>query len=96
MKLLGSLILVSLLTLSERRRIRSKRHPTTKGTIRVVSIVNVPFTVADHRGKLITTLKQENFKVFEDEKPQTITNFSSESNLPLVIGLLIGERQYSR
>jgi VWFA-related protein len=61
-------------------------------TIRVnASLVNTVFTVADKngKGKFITGLKQEDFKVFEDDKPQTITNFSTETNLPLSIALLV-------
>jgi VWFA-related protein len=54
-----------------------------------VDLVNVLFTVFDKKGKFITTLTKENFKVFEDERPQEITNFSKETNLPLTIALLI-------
>src|SRR5262249_27083047 len=49
----------------------------------------VNFTVADGKGKFITTLKKEDFKVYEDDKGQTITNFSSETNLPLTIALIV-------
>jgi len=54
-----------------------------------VDLVNILFTVADRRGKFVTNLKKDDFKVFEDEKGQTITNFSSETNLPLTIALLV-------
>jgi Ca-activated chloride channel family protein len=54
-----------------------------------VDLVNVLFSVADRKGKFISDLKQEHFKVFEDGKPQTITNFSAETNLPLTIALLV-------
>jgi VWFA-related protein len=54
-----------------------------------VDLVNVVFTVFDRRGKLITDLKQEQFRVFEDNKPQTITNFSRETGLPLTVALLV-------
>ena len=54
-----------------------------------VSLINVFFTVTDKKGKSIRNLKQENFKVFEDDRAQTITNFSAEANLPLVMALLI-------
>jgi Ca-activated chloride channel family protein len=54
-----------------------------------VDLVNILFTVADRKGKFVTNLKKDDFKVFEDEKPQGITNFSSESNLPLTITLLV-------
>jgi Ca-activated chloride channel family protein len=54
-----------------------------------VNLVNILFTVADKKGKFVTNLKKEDFKVFEDEKLQGVTNFSSESNLPLTIALLV-------
>src|SRR5579884_3704857 len=61
-------------------------------TLRVSStLVNTVFTVADRngKGKFITNLKQTDFKVYEDDKLQTITNFSTETNLPLSIALLV-------
>jgi Ca-activated chloride channel homolog len=53
-----------------------------------VDLVNVLFTVADKSGKFITSLAKEDFKVFEDEKPQSISNFSNETNLPLSVALI--------
>jgi VWFA-related protein len=49
----------------------------------------VAFTVSDNKGKFITTLKKDDFKIFEDDKLQTVTDFSSETNLPLVISLIV-------
>jgi len=54
-----------------------------------VDLVNILYTVADKRGKFVTNLKKEDFRVFEDEKPQAVTNFSSETDLPLTIALLV-------
>jgi Ca-activated chloride channel family protein len=53
-----------------------------------VDRVNVLFTVAKG-GRLVTGLKKDDFVVLEDGKPQTISNFGKEGNLPLNIGLLI-------
>jgi len=53
-----------------------------------VDLVNVLFTVADKSGKFITNLPREDFKVLEDNQPQTISNFSNETNLPLSVALL--------
>jgi VWFA-related protein len=65
-------------------------RPQDEQTISVeVNLVNILFTVADKKGKFVTNLKKDDFKVYEDEKIQTITNFSSESNLPLTISLLV-------
>jgi Ca-activated chloride channel family protein len=54
-----------------------------------VNLVNILFTVADRKGKFVTNLKKEDFRVFEDERVQSVTNFSSENNLPLTIALLV-------
>jgi VWFA-related protein len=54
-----------------------------------VDLVNILFTVADKKGKFVTNLRKEDFKVYEDERPQTIDRFSSETNLPLTIALLV-------
>src|SRR5437588_2692621 len=67
-------------------------QPDQQTTIRVnATLVNTVFTVADKngKGKFITNLKQDDFKIYEDDKLQAITNFSTETNLPLSIALLV-------
>jgi VWFA-related protein len=54
-----------------------------------VERVNVLFSVKDNKGRLITNLKQSDFKLFEDEKPQTIERLNIDTDLPLNIALLI-------
>ncbi len=54
-----------------------------------VDLVDVHFTVSDKKGKLFTGLKKKDFRVYEDGRPQPITNFSAETDLPLTIGLLV-------
>jgi Ca-activated chloride channel family protein len=54
-----------------------------------VDRVNVLFTVANRKGKLITNLGRSDFSVFEDDQIQNISNFSTETNLPLNIAFLI-------
>jgi VWFA-related protein len=52
--------------------------------------VNVVFTVTDKHGKRITDLKQNDFRVMDDNKPpEFIRSFAAETNLPLQVGLLI-------
>ncbi len=55
----------------------------------VVEEVTVPFIVTDGRNRMITDLKQEDFKVFEEKQPQEITAFVQETEVPLRVGLLI-------
>jgi VWFA-related protein len=54
-----------------------------------VEEVNLQFTVSDGKNHWITDLNKEDFQVFEEKKPQQITSFSRESDVPLRIGLLI-------
>ncbi len=54
-----------------------------------VNVVNVSFTVKDLHGALVPNLAKEQFEVLEDGKPQTIKYFSTESNQPLTLGLMI-------
>ena len=52
--------------------------------------VNVVFTVMDKKGRHITDLKQNDFRVVDDNKPpDQIRSFQAETNLPLMVGLLI-------
>jgi len=55
----------------------------------VVEEVNLQFTVSDGKNHLITDLNKEDFRVSEEKKPQQITAFSRETDVPLRIGLLI-------
>jgi Ca-activated chloride channel homolog len=50
-----------------------------------VKLVNVFTTVTDASGAPVSSLKQDDFKVFEDGKPQQIAVFHRESELPLSI-----------
>ena len=52
--------------------------------------VNVVFTVTDKHGRHITDLKQNDFRVVDDNKPPAeLRSFHAETNLPLQVGLLI-------
>ena len=55
-----------------------------------VNEVNVVFVVTDKHNHYVKDLKANDFKVFDNKKPPaSIRNFSSETNLPLRVGLLI-------
>src|SRR5271157_1576899 len=59
-------------------------------TIKVnVKLVNVFTTVTDTAGLPVSSLKQEDFQVFEDGTPQKIAVFHRESELPLSIVVAI-------
>jgi VWFA-related protein len=50
--------------------------------------VMLPVTVRDKKGALVTNLKQSDFTLTEDGRPQTIKSFTRETNLPFRLGLL--------
>jgi len=54
-----------------------------------VTRVNMLFTVTDKKGRFVTDLGREDFEVVEGKKPQTIQEFTAESDLPLRLGILI-------
>jgi Ca-activated chloride channel family protein len=57
---------------------------------KTVNEVHLVFTVTDKHGHYITDLKQDDFKILDDSKPpKEILSFSSETDLPLQVGLLI-------
>ena len=69
---------------------RPVAKPQQEDTLSVnVNLVDLLYTVADKKGKFITNLKKEDFKVYEDDKTQAITNFTAETDLPLTIALLV-------
>ena len=43
-----------------------------------VDLVNVTVTVTDTTGRFVSGLTRDDFVLYEDEKPQTITHFSAE------------------
>jgi len=54
-----------------------------------VNRVDMLFTVTDKKGRFITDLGKDDFAVFENRRPQTIQEFTAESDLPLRIAILI-------
>jgi VWFA-related protein len=54
-----------------------------------VTRVNILFTVTDKKGRFITDLGKNDFDVIENKKPQTIQQFTAESDLPLRIAVLV-------
>ena len=54
-----------------------------------VTRVNMLFTVTDKKGRFVTNLKKDDFQVAENKKPQQILEFTSETDLPLRLAILI-------
>jgi Ca-activated chloride channel homolog len=53
-----------------------------------VSLVGVLVTVTTEEGALVATLKQEDFRIFENDAPQSIALFRKEADQPLWLCLL--------
>ena len=54
-----------------------------------VTRVQLLFTVTDKKGRFVTDLKKDDFQIVESRKPQTITEFTAETDLPLRLAILI-------
>jgi VWFA-related protein len=54
-----------------------------------VNAVNLLATVRDKHGDIVRNLTKDDFALEQDGKPQTITYFAKESDLPLTLGLLV-------
>lgn len=69
-----------------------QQQPSVDGQTTIdinVDRVNILFSVKDSKGKLITNLKQEDFRLTEDDKPQTIERLNLDRDLPLNIVMLM-------
>jgi len=54
-----------------------------------VSLVNLFVTVRDKSKRIVTDLKQDDFKISEDAQPQKIAFFSKEVTLPITLAMLL-------
>lgn len=66
-----------------------------------VELINVNATVTDQSGRFVSGLSKDDFRVFEDEQPQTVTHFSAE-RVPVSLGIVLdtsgsmdGEKMYA-
>lgn len=53
------------------------------------NLVTVFATVRDKHNQIISSLTKDDFSLDEDGRPQTITYFARENDLPLTVGLLV-------
>src|SRR6185369_13934988 len=54
-----------------------------------VKVVSLLTTVHDRDGAVVSNLSQDDFRLEEDGRRQTIRYFSRESDLPLIVALLV-------
>jgi Ca-activated chloride channel family protein len=53
-----------------------------------VELINVTATVSDSKGRFVRDLTRDDFTVYEDNEPQTITNFNAE-RVPVSLGIVL-------
>src|SRR6185437_7897743 len=53
------------------------------------NLVSLFFTARDKHNGLVPTLSRSDCSVFEDKQPQTIKDFTAETDLPLTLGILL-------
>lgn len=58
-------------------------------------LVTVYATVRDKKGKIVADLNKEDFALQEDGRPQTISHFVRDTDVPLTLGLLV-DTSYSQ
>jgi VWFA-related protein len=67
--------------------------PTSSAPVSTIAVdarlVNLPVVVRDKKGALIQNLTKDDFTLQVDGKPQAIRYFDKDTNLPLVLGLLV-------
>src|SRR5579863_4744901 len=61
-----------------------------------VNVVNVFATVHDKDSKIVANLNKDAFALQEDGRPQTISYFSHDTDLPLTLGLLVDTSRSQR
>src|SRR6058998_3085843 len=54
-----------------------------------VRLVNVIVTVTDSHGRYIPNLTEDDFTLEEDGRPQHISHFSQDRNVPVGVGILL-------
>lgn len=67
-------------------RLISAQEPTFSTA---VNVVNVLANVRDKKGHIIRDLNKDDFVILEDGRPQTIRYFAAQSDLALILGLMI-------
>ena len=73
--------------------LRSQQQP---GINVEVKVVNVLATVRDKHGEIVSNLGKDDFVLQEDGRPQTITYFTRDTDLPLTLGLLVDTSESQR
>jgi VWFA-related protein len=66
----------------------SSAEPTRSIQVQVNEVI-VPVTVTDEKGRFVSNLDANDFRIFDEGKEQRLQYFSRERNQPVVVGFLI-------
>lgn len=90
MKNLGTPCMAALVTLTLAALAMPKEAEQQTPVIKTeVGLVNIFATVRDKNKRIVADLKQEDFRITEDNQDQKIAFFSKEVALPITLGLLL-------
>ena len=81
-------LLASAASLLAGRIVRGQQQPDATFSADV-KVVNVLATVRNGKGDMVRDLTANDFSITEDGRPQTIRYFTRETDLPLMLGLLV-------
>jgi VWFA-related protein len=68
---------------------RQPQAPTPPKITVQTNMVTVAATVRDKKGEIVSNLTKDDFTLDEDGRPQTVSYFARENDLPLTVGLLV-------
>jgi Ca-activated chloride channel homolog len=85
MKWIASAVLLFLVAAQSRPAAQETNTPVISVS---VNLVKVPFSVFDLQGNLVSDLRREDFRIWEDQAPQQIRSFGLDTNPVSVVFLL--------
>jgi Ca-activated chloride channel family protein len=84
-------VAVAVVTLGAEQDPAARPDASQEGAFRFksgVELINVTATVTDAGGRFVPNLHLEDFIVYEDDQPQTVTHFSAE-RVPVSLGIVV-------
>lgn len=82
---------VALVAVAASATLVAQQAPSEGGSFRfrsAVELINVTATVTDRTGRFVSGLQRQDFTIFEDGQPQSITHFSNE-RVPVSLGIVL-------
>lgn len=74
---------------------QEQEQPKTRIQVQVNEVI-LPVTVTDDKGRFVSNLQAQDFRVYDEGKPQRLTFFSHNEKQPVVIGFLIDQSNNTR